>query len=222
MKNARFGLLAVIALCVGLPACLVPPFSSLQDARMVGAGHTEVTPFYSSIGSSSEGQSQHLQDDIGLQALVGVAKWLDLGFRYEYLHHPSSGSQYDESVDAHVVAAGPKFSLIKDYLALCLPVGFAFGSNVDSASTWEFQPTLLLTIPAAKHFDINLSGKALIPLEKGAETYYAANLGFGFQPDGGAMIIRPEAGILFHPGDPGIDFQFSLGLSFRFGKKADM
>lgn len=216
-KVRRWGFAGAAILTIGMPACLVPPFSSLQDARLVGKGKIELTPFYSSIGSYSDGSSSHGQDDLGLQGLWGVARWLDVGFRYEYLYHPDSGSEYDASASAHTFGAGPKFSLIKNRLALCLPVGFAFGEDIHPGDTWEFVPAAVFTLPVGKAVDLNLSAKALIPLQKGSDTLYAFNLGLGIRPGGGALSFRPEAGLLFSPGGSGYNYHLSLGLSYRFG-----
>jgi hypothetical protein len=218
MKGWPRGPVLAAILMIGMPACLVPPFSSLQDARLVGKGRVELTPFYSSIGSSSDGESSHVQNDYGVQGFWGVAGWLDVGFRYEYLYHPDSGSEYDASDSAHTVAAGPKFSLIKNHFALCLPVGFAFGKGVFPSDTWEFMPTAVFTLPLAKVVDLNLSARTLIPLHKGSDTLYAVNVGLGIRPGGGSLNFRPEAGVLFNPGEGGFNYHLSLGLSCRFGK----
>jgi hypothetical protein len=208
------GLGIVIGLCAAAPACLVPPFSTLQDAKLVGPGKVEVTPFYSSIGASSEGETKHMQDDFGVQAEAGIFRWLDVGFRYEYLRHLDSGDRYDDSFDAHIVAAGPKFSLVKNRLSVALPVGFAFGVGV----TWEFQPTILFTLPVGSVVDINVSAKALIPVQSEGNTLYAVNFGLGIKPGEKALTLRPEAGLLFDTEGEGFYFHLSLGLSFRFGK----
>ena len=217
MKGQPWGPMLAAILMIAMPACLVPPFSSLQDARLAGRGKIELTPFYSSIGSVSGGESSHSQDDYGLQGFWGAARWLDVGFRYEYLNYPGSGGEYDTSESAHTVAAGPKFSLIKDHVAVGLPVGFAFGEDIRPRDTWKFMPTALFTLPLWKTVDVNLSAKALIPLQRGPGTLYAVNVGLGIRPGGGAVNFRPEAGMLVGPGGGGWNYHLSLGISFKFG-----
>lgn len=211
------GLMAAAALIVGAAACVVPPFSTLQDARMAGPGRVELTPFYSSVGASNDGETNHVQDDFGLQGNVGLISWADLGFRYEYIRLSGSDSS-DGGYDTHVFAAGPKFSLVKDRLALSLPVGFGVGENVTMSETWQIHPTLLVTLPLAKVLDLNASAKVLIPFQKDRNTLYALNLGLGIRPGSGALIIRPETGLLFDPEGEGFYFHISVGLSARFGK----
>ena len=205
-----------VVIALSLPACLVPPFSELQDARLVGQGRIEMTPFASTI--SAEGQTNHVQNDFGVQAGVGVLSFMDFRFRYEYLYHPDSGDAYDESYGAHVLAVGPKFSLVKNILALYLPIGFGFGEDVKISETWQFHPTLIATAPLAKGFTLSVSAKALIPLYSGGNTLYAVNLGMGIAPNAGPVTLRPEAGILFDTKGSGIYFHLSFGLSFRFGR----
>lgn len=214
----RLGLVLTASLAAGTSACLVPPFSSLDDARLAGKGRVELTPFYSAIGSSSDGESSHGQDDFGVQGFLGIARTVDLGVRYEYLHH-SASDEYDVDASAHTLAFGPKFSVRKDRIALSLPVGFAFGEDIDTSGTWKFIPTVIWTLPAAKALDINLSAKALISLRKNAgDPGYAINLGLGIRPGGQAFVIRPEIGGLFYPGGSGFNYHLSLGMSYRFGR----
>ncbi len=60
-RRGLWGLGVMIAL--SLPACLVPPFSELQDARLVGKGSIELTPFASMISASNDGGTSHIQND---------------------------------------------------------------------------------------------------------------------------------------------------------------
>jgi hypothetical protein len=213
----RLGLVLTAALAAGTSACLVPPFSSLDDARLAGKGKVELTPFYSAIGGSSDGESSHTQDDLGVQGFLGIARRVDIGVRYEYLHHSASG-EYDSDASAHTLAMGPKLSLRRDRLALSLPVGFAFGEDVDTSGTWKIIPTVVWTLPAAEALDVNLSAKALVSLRKnGGRPLYAVNLGLGIRPGDHTLVIRPEVGGLFSSGGGGFNYHLSLGLSYRFG-----
>jgi hypothetical protein len=209
----------VLGMAVGTTACLVPPFSDLQSAKLAGKGRVELTPHGSLILSSSEGEIDHIQDNLGLQVAAGITSFMDLRLRYEYLCHPDSGDKYDSSYSGHVFGFGPKFSLVKDRLAVFLPVGFAFGEDIEVEDTWEFYPTVLLTSPISNAFEINTSAKALIPFRKEQNTLYAVNLGFGISQDLRRWALRPEVGILFDTGgNGGFYFHFSLGFTYALGK----
>jgi hypothetical protein len=206
-------------MAVGSAACLAPPFSDLQSAKLAGKGRIELTPHGSMILSSSEGETDHIQDNLGLQVAAGITNFLDLRLRYEYLYHPDSGVEYDNSYSGHVFGFGPKFSLVKDRLAVFLPVGFAFGEDIEVAETWHFYPTVLLTSPISKNFEVNTSAKALIPFRKEQNTLYAVNLGLGISQNIRRWALRPEVGILFDTeGGGGFYLHFSLGFSYTLGK----
>src|SRR6266571_4160616 len=108
----------------------------------------------------------------------------------------------------------------EDKVALSVPVGFAFGEDVESGKTWAVHPTLLLTGPVNSHLEVNGSLKGLIPLSKdGGDTLVAFNVGLGVG-DLEKWVIRPEVGFLFNPGESGHFTQFGIGLTiFAGGRK---
>jgi hypothetical protein len=213
--NGARGIIMAVLLAAGTPACLVPPFSSLQDARLAGRGKVELTPFVTAVGPFSNNS----QKNLGFQLQWGVSRKFDLGFRYEYLFCPGGDEWYDQGVSAHTFAVGPKVSLVQNHVALFLPVGFAVGGSVGSELIWQFQPTAIFTVPLSGTVDVNASAKGLIPLNGDGDTLFAVDLGLGFRPGRGSWNFRPEIGALFNPQGGGGYFQASLGLSYRFGKR---
>ncbi len=117
-------------------------------------------------------------------------------------------------MQANVFGIGPKASLIKDGLAAYVPVGFAFGGDVDGIEEFEVQPTLLLTLPVGEYIEVNPSAKGII----GDDFYVAFNVGLGLSSDFNKWAIRPEYGMLFNPGEEGHFGQFSIGLMFKINK----
>ncbi len=197
-----FGFLLACVLCI-LYGC-VPVFSDLQSARLLGPGKIEITPGFSTVGISSEGESEHVQNHYGGQVGIGILNGLDFRLRYERFDDPS----------ANVLGFGPKFRLYKNHAALYVPVGFAFGGDIeDPADIWSTHPTLLFTVPVARYLEINPSAKVMIPFQKGQDTLDAFNLGTAISSDVTKWAIRPEAGICFNPGESGLFWQFSIGLS---------
>lgn len=206
--------LLALASALALVTGCVAPFSDLQSAKLVGKGNFEVTPGYSSISASDEGESQKIQENYGAQIAYGVSKCLDLRLRYEYL----SFTLEDETAHMNIIGFGPKFRLFKNWLAFYVPVGFAFGGDLeegDSSQTWQVHPTLLATISVAKFLEINPSAKVMIPFDKDAfDTLYAFNLGLALSTDVDKWAIRPEVGI--STGYEGGTFmQFSLGFTLN-------
>jgi hypothetical protein len=196
-----------------LPSC-APVFSDLQSARTVGKGNHELTPSYSSVSLSSDGETQGVQNHLGIQYALGLSDKVDLRLRYEYIWAKDDDAFGD---GIHVLAAGPKFSVVKDRVAVFLPVGKPFGEDVEDAP-WQFHPTVLLTAPISPNkVDLTLGTKYILILEDGAEGLLAFNLGAAISSDITKWAIRPEYGRLYNPGEMGSFGQFSIGFTKVFG-----
>ena len=185
-----------------------PLFSELQSARLVGKGNIEGTPYFTSTSISSDGETDHVQNHYGIQVAYGLINGLDLRARYEYISVSQGGGA------TNVFGIGPKVGLLKDRIAAYVPVGFAFGGDVDGIEEVEVQPTLLFTIPAWKYLEINPSLKGII----GDEFYCAFNLGLGLSTNLDKYVIRPEYGMWFNPGEKGHYGQFSVGATIYISK----
>ena len=204
--TARASFLRLVVLGCGsvLAVGCAPVFSDLQSAKLVGRDRVEITPSYSSVSSSGE-DGGHVQNELGLQMATGLARSLDLRARYVRVE------------GVNVVGFGPKVGVVKDKVALALPVGFAFGEDVDSAESWAIHPTLLLTAPVNRRVELNASTKALIPFSEG-DTLVAFNLGAGFG-DLERWALRTEVGMLFNPGESGHFTQVSVGFTYFAGRR---
>ena len=196
-RSGRLLLFGLLWATLAGVAC-VPVFSDFQSAKLVGRDRVEVTPSASTVSSSDDG---HVQDEFGLQVGTGVLDGMDL--RAGYVH----------AAGVNGVGFGPKIAVVKDRLALALPVGFAFGEGVETSRTWTAHPTLLFTQPVTRRLEVNASAKALIPLtEDWGESLVAFNVGLGIG-DLRRWAIRPEIGLLFDPGERGHFTQFGLGFT---------
>lgn len=206
---------AVVALAIfaALQSC-APVFSELQSARTVGKNRFELTPSYSTVSFTSDKETDGIQNHLGLRAAYGITPKLDLRFAYERIW-PKEEGEFSDGVD--VVGIGPKVSLVENMVAVSLPVGRALGE--DSKDSWQFHPTLLLTLPAVPDkFDITLAPKYLFTFCEDCEDLVAVNLGLALSSDLKKWAIRPEYGMLFNPGEEGHFGQFSLGVTVAFGK----
>jgi hypothetical protein len=200
MTAERVSLAPLLFLASGslLAAGCAPVFSDLQSAKLVGRDRVEVTPSVTRVTDTYENQ-------YGLQVATGVLDRLDLRARYVRVE------------GVNVLGFGPKLSLVKDRVALAVPVGFAFGKDVDSGKSWAIHPTLLFTAPVNRHVELNVSTKALVPFSKG-DTLIAFNVGAGFG-DLDRWAIRPEVGMVFDPDQSGHYTQLSLGFTYFGGRK---
>lgn len=212
MKKISINLLLCSALII-YQQC-APVFSELQSARLVGKGNVDITPSYSTVNFAEDGESDGVQNHIGIQSSIGISEKVDLRLRFEHIWLKDENS-YNEQV----FGVGAKFSLVKDRIALYTPIGFAVS---DVAETLEFQPTLLFTVPlVANQVDLNPSVKYIIPFCSGCEGLIAVNLGVGIGKDVTRTAFRAEYGLLYNPGESGRYGQFTVGFTHTFMKKKD-
>jgi len=200
---------SVSTIFVFLAGC-APPFSAMQSARLAGKGKFEVTPIFSTVFFSAEGETEHVQNDFGLQGAYGLADRFDLQLRYEFI----SVEIEDASASANVIGIGPKIGIYKDVIAMSLPIGFAFGGDIEDISeTWQFHPTFLFTLSVGNSFEFNPSTKMLIPISGDGDVLLAFNLGAGISANLKKWVVRPEVGFLINPGEEGRFTHLSIGLT---------
>jgi len=193
-----------------LSSC-APLFSDMHSARLVGKKEFEITPGYSSVGMTEPGQKTGLSNFLGFQAAYGISDRVELRFRFEHSWLKRSVmEEEDDQVTVNVVGIGPKIRIVKDRLALFLPIGFAEGLV-------EFQPTLLATIPIVQNkLDFNPSVKHLMDIcDVCWQPLVAFNVGFAISTDVTKWAIRPEYGVLYNLNNKGHFKNFSVGLSLN-------
>ena len=206
-----FFVISILLVSFSLQNC-APVFSELQGARTVGKDNVELTPSYSSVSFADEDGSEKVQNEVGIQVALGVSPRVDIRARYEYVWIPDDGG------NVSAIGIGPKFSLVKDKLAISLPIGRALGEG--TSESWEFLPTVLFSLPIKKDIlDLNVSPKYIIQFCEECESFLAINAGFSISSNLNEWAIRPEFGLLYNPGESGHYAQFSIGVSKVFGKK---
>lgn len=216
MKNYTAHLLSLVFLLTLLTPSCAPVFSDLQSARTVGKGQHEITPGYSSVGFSSDGESDGVQNELSFNYAFGLSDKVDLRFRYFYVWGKGDDASFGDNINA--IGIGPKISLVEDRVAVFLPLGLPFGDGVEDASL-QFHPTILLTQPLVpEKLDLTLGAKYITVFEEDAEGLVAFNLGAAFSTTNVRdWAVRLEYGRLFNPGEMGSYGQFSLGFSKAFG-----
>lgn len=190
-----------------------PVFSELQSARTVGKNRVELTPSYTTASVTDDGETDGVQNELGMHAAIGLTPKFDLRMRYEYIW-PKGGSFGD---GISVIGFGPKISLLENKIALSLLGGTAFGEDVTDA--WELQPSLLFTLPVLENkIDFTVAPKYIFTFCNECEDFVAINLGLSISNDFSKWAIRPEYGLLYNIGETGHVGQFSIGISKTFGK----
>ena len=178
---------------------------------MLRPGQVEVTPTVSPVFLSEDGDTTHISNEFGARASVGVTSRVNVTAGY---NRTQTIEIETESFGFNTIAFGPKFSLVPERLAVAVPVGFAFGDEVDTTRSWQIHPALLMTVPINEHFDFNPAVRFLIPTCDGCETLIAVHGGFGVRTSG-RFTLRPEVAVIFNPGEDGVVWTFGFGVSIR-------
>lgn len=208
MKHT-FKIIILVCLLVITNGC-VTVFSDFQSARTLGEGNKEVTGNISGVSYSEDGESGYYQTNIGAQFGYGINEKVDLRLRVENMNLDGAS----ENFKYYAIGFGPKFSLIENKMALYVPLGFAFGEDLNTDETFEVHPTLLYSFPVSDDFEINTSGKYIFAFEDGRDNSVALNLGLGIFSS--QFTFRPELGIMIYPSSDGILFHFGTGVSYNF------
>ncbi|NIP83013.1 MAG: hypothetical protein GWM90_28805 [Gemmatimonadetes bacterium] len=199
---------AVAATAVSLAGCI--HLADQQSARLLEPGETEITPSFSSVSVSHEGDSEHVADGYGVRLGYGAGEAVELRATYERITVSNGGDDLD------LWGLGAKFSLAEDVLALYAPIGFLTGSGVATAETWTIAPTLLATWRASQSFEVSPSVKGIYPFAaEFPELLLGFHLGAAFSTDLDRWAIRPEFGATINPGDEGTGWGWTLGFSVR-------
>ena len=213
MKQNLTIAIPMIMLLILIQSCITP-YSELQSARLVGKNNVELTPAYTTTSFTSDGETDGIQNHVGLHAAFGLSQKMDLRLRYEYLW--AKGDEFGNGVS--VIGLGPKLSLVENRIALSLPVGTAFGQDI--TDQWQVQPSVLFTLPAIPDkLDITFAPKYILTFCEDCDDFVAFNLSLAISNNVSSWAIRPEYGLLYDLGESGHASQFSIGISKTFGKK---
>lgn len=182
-----------------------------QSARVLGEGGWELTPSFSSVSVSFDGDTEHVQNQYGLHFGYGLSERLDLRAAFARVVLDDDGGS------TNVLGAGPKWALVEDAVALSVPVGVVFGDDVDDSSdTWTVAPTLLATMEPSPGITLTPSVKGIYPFAvEDPELLLGFHLGVGIETLEGRLVIRPEAGYVINPGEDGSNWGWTVGASVR-------
>ena len=208
----RLAVQFILIAALGSSFSCAPLSSDMQSARLVGKKRIEITPGYSTVQFAEEKkqvdekQSQETSGKlIGLQVAYGLSEKIDLRLRVEHFQF--------RDFTANVFSIGPKVRLVKDRVALYLPVWF-----VDFKPA-QFQPTLLLTFPVLKNkIEFNPSVKSIVSVggyDPNSGFMVALNAGLGISTDLSKWALRPEYSLVQDVSKKSLYRSFSIGLSLN-------
>jgi hypothetical protein len=201
--------IGVSPLATLLTGCL-PFLADHQSARILPRGEMEFTPSFSHVSLSSDGDTEHIQDQFGARLGYGLSERVDVRATFEHI------SINQDAGSLNLVGVGAKFGLLPGLVAFYLPIGFVTGENVDESETWTVAPTLLATWRGGPQFEVTPSIKAIYPFAaEDPELFLGVHLGMGLSSNLERWAFRPEIGLVKNPGEDGTTWGFTLGISIR-------
>jgi hypothetical protein len=180
---------------------------TFQDARLVPPGGVRITASAGTVGASFQDEEfQFFANTYAAQAQVGISQLVDLGLGY------AGHALDDEDSLLHTFAFGPRMSVVRDRVAVALPVSFAWGGQISVADSWMVHPAALFTIPVHRQIDLNPSVRLLMPTCEGCETFVAFGFGLGLRLNP-RLRFRPEVTAFRNPGQRGTIWSVGVGTS---------
>jgi len=191
--------------------CFLPPAANMQDARLVGKDHVRAAAFWSGLNNAEEGEKS--ADEFGILLGAGLSDAAELQLRFERIDF------VDEDDGYQFISLGPKLGLVKDQLAVLIPLGAYMGTDIDIQDTFQIQPAMIGTIAANESFEVNVSGRVALPFDSDLITWAILGFGFGISSDLDRWAIMPEISYSIALDEDDVDsfLGYGVGLCVRTG-----
>lgn len=192
-----------------------PIASELQSAHLVGRHKAELTTSYANMQfrkpsvQTDEGDTKATRGRLlGVQAAYGLSDHVDLRMRIEQFNFRGK--------ENFVFSIGPKVMVVRDRIALYVPVWFADYKPIQT------QPTLLVTIPLVRNkLEFNPSVKSILTVsgyDPMNQVMVGTNFGFAVSTDLNRWSIRPEFGTIYDLKGHNQFGCFAIGITIYFGR----
>jgi hypothetical protein len=233
MNNHRFGWIAGTLISCFVFFCKPgysqrrhgsPIHALYETAGTLGRRTVEISGSYTNTRTAGQnrsgqqfGQGNLYEGGVALRLGYGLSPKTDIKIRFAYLHLPDENYLPDPSFNTerkrnYFFSLIPKVALVKDKLALLLPLNFYdFESSQPALSSYTFRekyvsfaPHLIRTFLLKRNkIDLSASVNTELALNKDdyGVTLFAVHTGFninsGFSSDLSRWAIRPELGYQF-------------------------
>lgn len=206
MKHPKFSAVFTAPfLALLLSQCVVP----YESARMLPKGEVEIKGAFTHARVNFEGESEKLDNGLGVAVGYGVSEKFNVKLRYE--HFSNEGS-------ANFACIGPKLAIVQDRIAAALPIGLYFD---EGETEWVASPMFLFTLPNASNtFEATLGIRGDKIFEEDTDWLVGFNLGLGISKDLSRWAIRPDIGIAFSPGNEDTYLTFGLAASYNIESRS--
>lgn len=201
-----------VSLIILSAGCFTPINTTFDSAKLLTKGEVEIQGNGSlyRFGSLIDNPSIGTNKNLGLSIGYGISDRINVKLRYEYLRSGFSMNLFDEEItlgDIHYLELGGKIPLVKNKLALTVPLGVYFNQN---GSFYCIDPRLTYTYRLNKIFEASVIPKThLLFAEDEFLAMPGINIGLGISSNLDKWAIRPEFGYDFN-------LVFGVGLTYYF------
>jgi len=207
-KMSRRALLAGPLLLVACSGCLT--FSSFRTARIAEPGRPQAT-----IAITRNDYPEDSGDDTGWSGLELRGRSCLQRDRLEG-HLKMSLLEADKGSMGAVLGGGLKASLLRDYLAVDLPLSWLVGDA--STRLLQLHPGLIATLPLRPGLDLNADGEVYVSPQAGVRSMYAWHLGLAAGPADRRWAVRPEIGWIAWDGEDRRYSYMQFGVAIEFAE----
>ena len=230
MKKRHLFWVALVYLGCTFSSCVSvsPVNAGFEKAATLGKGNLELMGNYTHYVASSDGESAVSNNNYGARVGYGLAKNFDLKVRYEKLVPALEEDRSDYKINYFSLI--PKISIVERKLSFLLPLSrYNIKSHGGGETTrdhiYSIAPQFITTLTSKSNtsdLSFTLKGDySIYSGDLGSDFFLGFNLGAGFSSDLNKWAIRPEAGYIFKPGQPGGWWSMGIGAQFilPLGKK---
>ncbi len=190
-----------------MSSCAMPVNTNYESARSLKKNQLEAAASYTAYGNLGE----PAQNNMGVRVGYGITDKFDVKITYENATTVNSGSDFIEQYKMNYVSVSPKWTFIKNVLALKIPVNMYSMKyqDGDQESLFNISPTLLATWPVSQQFEVGMS----VTYQSGVPGYqsiFSTGIGMGISKNLDRWAIRPEIGY-------SVDLEYSDHKYVNFG-----
>ena len=219
-NNLTLVVFAIAGFCTASCVTVAPVHGNYEKAGTLGKGNLELSGNYSHYVAGAEGNSEPVNNNIGVRAGIGLSDKIDLKIRYEKLMPVAS--EPDAKFKANYFSLVPKFNFVQNKLSLFVPLSMyrfkvesAYGNS--KSTSYSIAPHLIHTFTTKSNqidFSTSFNLEYLFNADDNAGNNFlmGLNVGAGFSNDLRKWAIRPEIGYLFDPSESGHVWNFGVGL----------